>query len=161
MWVCNICVDIERRAASLTKPVCHMACAGTSHKCPLSYPSLAAFDNLAVAVPFPSCHYFWQIIIKMTLSQFELLSHGQTYAHTLGDCRHRTHNTHNCLAVMKNTHTSHRVNSRLKLNLAVWWMTGWNVKINGYLYFIMILFWPQNKVSLSGRCMSTPIRLQI
>lgn len=73
-------------------------------------PSLAAFDYLAVAVPFPSCHYFWQIIIKMTLSQCELLSHGQgnqTHTHTRGEYRRGACNTHNCALLMQNTHGHH------------------------------------------------------
>lgn len=146
MWVCNICLDIDRRVASFAKPMCHMACAGTSHKCPLSYPSLVAFDYLAVAVPFPSCHYFWQIIIKMTLSQCELLSHGQeNQAQTHRVHRHRTHtHTSNCTMFTHNTH---------RTMLTVWaeLCGDWNVRINGYLYFIRFLYRPQNNVSLSGR----------
>lgn len=76
-------------------------------------PSLAAFDYLAVAVPLPSCHYFWQIIIKMTLSQCELLSHGQetrrTHTHPWRAQARRTHNTHNCILLMQNTHGHHTV----------------------------------------------------
>ena len=80
-------------------------------------PSLAAFDYLAVAAPLPSCHYFWQIIIKMTLSQCELLSHGQetrrthahTHTHTQWEQAQHTHNTHNCTLLMQNTHGHHTV----------------------------------------------------
>lgn len=68
----------------------------TSAPCCLS---LAAFDYLAVAVPFPSCHYFWQIIIKMTLSQREQLSHGQE----------STRYTHKRVLLMQNTHGLHTV----------------------------------------------------
>lgn len=66
----------------------------TSAPCRLS---LAAFDYLAVAVPSPSCHCSWQIIIKMTLSQCELLSHGQGSGRT----HTRTHTHKACV-----THTA-------------------------------------------------------
>lgn len=79
----------------------------TSAPCRLS---LAAFDYLAVAVPSPSCHRSWQIIIKMTLSQCELLSHGQgswrarAHTHTQG-----VRNTHGRVSSCKNTHGHHTV----------------------------------------------------
>lgn len=112
MWACHICLDIDRRVASFAKPICHMGCAGMSQKCPLLYPSIAAFDYLAVAVLFPSSHYFWHIIMKMTPSQCELLSHNY-------DRRRRNRASaghlqqHNCTLFKWNTHTqaSHHVNS--------------------------------------------------
>lgn len=145
MWACHICLDIDRRVASFAKPICHMGCAGMSQKCPLLYPSIAAFDYLAVAVLFPSSHYFWHIIMKMTPSQCELLSTmiadaeteqaQDTYSNTTVLCSSETH-----------THRHH-------ITLTVWagLCCDWNVRINGYLYFIMSLYWPQNNVSLSGR----------
>lgn len=91
MWFCNICLDIGGRSASCTKPGCHMACAGMSHRRPLLYPSFAAFDYLAVAVHIPSCRCVCQIIIKMTLSQCELLSHGHKKRHIVSKSVHKTH----------------------------------------------------------------------
>ena len=77
----------------------------TSAPCRLG---LAAFDYLAMAVPSPSCHCFWQIIIKMTLSQCERLSHGQANG--------RAPHTPPRFPHAKYTWTSYCVNSRLRLS---------------------------------------------
>lgn len=105
MWVCSICLDMDRRVASFAKPICHMGCAGMSQKCPLLYPSLAAFDYLAVAVLFPSCDYFWQIIMKMALSQRELLSHSCDSSHRNRARTGHIQHTQLYAVQVKHTHT--------------------------------------------------------
>lgn len=97
--------------------------------------SLAAFHYRAVAARLPRCHCFWQIIIKMTLSHCELDSQVQENRHTQSDRqREALGSTHSIVfsSCKIHTGTSHRVNSGLR--------TGGNGRINGYLYFIIVLY---------------------
>lgn len=100
--------------------------------------SLAAFHYRAVAARLPCCHCFWQIIIKMTLSHCELDSqvHENRHTHTQIDSERplAPHTQHSIVfsSCKIHTGTSHRVNSGLR--------TGGNGRINGYLYFIIVLY---------------------
>lgn len=129
------------REESFAKPVCHMACAGTSHKCPLSsQPSGFRLPSCGSSFPkLPLLLADYNKDDSFTVWTALSWPGNQTHTHTYIMSTGTAH-----------TRTSHRVNSRLRLSWAVWWLTGWNMRINGYLYFIMFLYWPQNKVSLSG-----------
>lgn len=128
-----------------------MACAGTSHKCPLSsQPSGFRLPSRGSSFPkLPLLLADYNKDDSFTVWTALSWPGKQTHAHTHTAGAHRTHN---CISPhAKYTRTSQRVNSRLRLSWAAWWLTEWNVRINGYLYFIMFLYWPQNNVSLSGR----------
>lgn len=131
-----------------------MACAGTSHKCPLSsQPS--GFRLPSCGSSFPKLPLLLADYNKDdSFTVWTALSRPgkpDAYAHTRRAQARRVQYTQLRAPHAKYTRTSHRVNSRLRLSWAVCWLTGWNVRINGYLYFIMFLYWPQNNVSFSGR----------
>lgn len=123
----------ERRAASSAKPVCHMACACKSPKCPLSSQS-RSFPLLCRGSSFP--------LLPLLLADKTKDDSFTLWTGLPSSGRRHTQSS----SFMQNTQGHHTV------LIAGWgWLTAWNGRINGYLYFIMFLNCPQNNASLSGR----------
>lgn len=97
---------MERRVASFAKPVCHMACAGTSHKCPLSsQPSgfrLPSCGSSSPKLPLLLADYNKDDSFTVWTA---LSWPGKPDAHT--HTAHSTHITH--ILLMQNTHGHHTV----------------------------------------------------
>lgn len=104
-------LDIERQVASFAKPVCHMACAGTSHKCPLSsQPSGFRLPSCGSSFPkLPLLLADYNKDDSFTVWTALSWPGNQTHMHAHGEPRHSTHNTHNCILLMQNTHRHHTV----------------------------------------------------
>lgn len=105
----HTCLETERRVASFAQPVCHMACACKSHKCPLSsQPSSFRLPSCGSSFPkLPLLLADYNKDGSFTVWTALLWPGKQAGRHT--HTRWSTHNTHNCVPLMQNTHRHHGV----------------------------------------------------